>query len=159
MKALQLMTNRMADARPKKYLHKEVAEDLDRGHQRRHCRIVAGGLEQLQQGIERILVEGRDHRLGDVGKEMIDAEARAGKRIHPIVLKQAANDKPQQKVGQIARPHRMRVEPECHAAGIPVDDHADQREERDAAQLRKSKLRQRPTVLRREVGQIVGELI
>jgi len=90
---------------------------------------------------------------------MVDAKAHSRKRIHPIVLKQAANDKPHQKVGQVARPHRVRVEPECHAAGIPVDDHADQREEGDAAQLRKSKLRQRPTVLRRKVGQIVGELI
>ncbi len=43
--------------------------------------------------------------------------------------------------------------------GIPVDDHADEREERDAAQLRESKLSERAAVLRRQIGQIVGELI
>jgi NTP pyrophosphatase (non-canonical NTP hydrolase) len=51
------------------------------------------------------------------------------------------------------------VETQRHPRRIPVDDHADEREERDAAQFRQSKLRQRPTILRREVGQIVGELV
>ncbi len=60
---------------------------------------------------------------------MIDAEARAWERIDPIVHEQAADDEPQQKVGQIAGAHGMRVKPERHAAGVPVDDHADQREE------------------------------
>ena len=144
---------------PKQDLHKEVAEDLNRSRQRWHRRVVAGGLEQLKQIVERILIEGRDHRLGDVRKEMVDAEARAGKRIHPVVLKQAADDEPQQKVDQIARTNGLRMEAERHAGGVPVDDHADEREESDAAQLRQSKLRQRAAVLRRQIGQIVGELI
>ncbi len=33
-----------------KYLHEEVAEDLNRRGEGRHCRIVTGGLEELQQG-------------------------------------------------------------------------------------------------------------
>ena len=149
--------NRGCDAQ--QALHNEVAEDLNRSHQRRHGRVVAGGLEKLKQVVQRVLIEGRNHRLRDIGKEMIDAEARARKRIDPIVFEQAADDEPEQEVDQIARVNGCGMKPERHAGGVPVHDHADEREERDAAQFRESKLRERAAVLRRQIGQIVGELI
>ena len=90
---------------------------------------------------------------------MIDTEARAGEWIHPIVFKQAADDEPQEKIDQIARVDRLGVKAKGHAGGIPVDDKADKGKERDAGQLRQSKLSERPAVLRGQVGEIVGELI
>ena len=68
------------------------------GRERRHRRVVAGGLEQLEQIVQRVLIEGRDHRLGDVGEEVIDAEARAGERIDPIAFQQTADDEPEQEL-------------------------------------------------------------
>ena len=85
-------------------LHDDVAKDLERCGERRHRRAVAGRLEKLQQVVERTLIEGRDHRLRDVGKEVIDAEARAGERVHPIVFKQAADDEPHTE-NWLGRPH------------------------------------------------------
>ena len=38
------------------------------------------------------MVKGCDHRLGDVRKEVVDPEARAGKRIDPVVLQETADD-------------------------------------------------------------------
>ena len=38
------------------------------------------------------LIKGRNHCLGDVGKEVIDAEACAGEWIHPVVQQQTAHD-------------------------------------------------------------------
>ena len=55
--------------------------------------------------------------------------------------------------------NRVMMQTEGHAGGLPVDDHADEREERDAAQFRDSKLCESPAILSGEVGQIVGELI
>jgi hypothetical protein len=46
-----------------------------------------------------------------------------------------------------------------HGGRVPVDDHADEREQRDAAQFGKSELGQRAAVLGREIGQVVGELV
>jgi hypothetical protein len=46
-----------------------------------------------------------------------------------------------------------------HAGGIPVDDQTDERKERDAGKLRESKLRQCATVLRGQVGEVIGELV
>ena len=80
----------------------------------RHCRIVAGSLEQLKQRIERALIEGRDHRLGDVGKEVVDAEARAGERIDPVGLQETADDELKQKLGQVARLNRVMMQTERH---------------------------------------------
>src|SRR6185437_14418286 len=90
---------------------------------------------------------------------MIDTEARAGEWIYPIVLKQTADNKPQEEIDQIARVDRLGVKAKGHAGGIPVDDQTDKSKERDAGQLGKSKLRERTTVLRSEVGQVVGELV
>ena len=39
------MRNRIAEAKSKKYLYKEIAEDLDGCRNARHGGIVAGGLE------------------------------------------------------------------------------------------------------------------
>ena len=50
---------------------------------------------------------------------MIDAEARAWERIHPIVFEQAANDEPKQEVGKVARPHRMGMKAQRHPGCIP----------------------------------------
>ena len=90
---------------------------------------------------------------------MVDAEARAGERIHPIVSEQAADDEPEQEVRQIAGTNGMRMEAQRHPRCVPVDDHADEREESDAAQFGQPKLRERAAVLRGEIGQIVGELV
>ncbi len=46
---------------------------------------------------------------------MIDAEARAGKRVDPIILKQAADDEPEQEIRQIAGVNGMGMEAERHA--------------------------------------------
>jgi hypothetical protein len=113
----------------------------------------------LQERIERTLVEGRNHRLGDVRKEVVDSEAGAGKWVHPIVFEQATDDELQQELREIARSNLMIVEPESHTGGIPVDDHADGSEEGNAAQFGHPKLSESPTILCREIGQIVGELI
>ena len=85
-------------------LHNEVAKDLNWSGERWHSASIASSLEKLEELVERVLIEGRHHRLGDVGKEVVDAEARAGKRIHPIIQQQAADDEPQQKVAS-DRPH------------------------------------------------------
>ena len=66
---------------------------------------------------------------------MIDAEARAGKRIHPIAFEQAADDEPKMEVYEIAGVYWRRMEAQGHGGSVPVDDDADEREERDAAQL------------------------
>ncbi len=55
--------------------------------------------------------------------------------------------------------HMVVMQPEGHAGGAPIHRHADQSEESDTAQFRKSELRQHPAVLRGEVRQVVGELI
>jgi hypothetical protein len=90
---------------------------------------------------------------------VIDAETCARERVDPIVFEQAADDQPEQEIRQIAGSHRMRVEAQRHSRRIPVDDHADEREERDATEFRQTKLGKRPAVLRGEIGQIVRELV
>ena len=65
--AIDEKQNRRCDAQQS--LHKEVAEDLDRSRERRHRGIVASGLEQLEQIVQRTLIEGRNHRLGDVAEK------------------------------------------------------------------------------------------
>jgi hypothetical protein len=70
------------------------------------------------------LIEGRDHCLGDIRKEVIDAEARTGEWVHPIVFEQAANDEFQQKIGKVAHMDVILMEPEAHTGGAPVDRHA-----------------------------------
>ena len=86
MNALQLMRKRIAEASPKQYLHKEITEDLNRSRKRGHLSLIAGILEQLQERVQRTLIEGRNHRLGNVRKEVIDAEARTGEWIYPVGL-------------------------------------------------------------------------
>ena len=90
---------------------------------------------------------------------MVEAEARTGERIHPVIDEQAADDEPQQKVGQIAGANRVRMEAQRHARRVPIDDHADEREQSNAAQLGQPELRERAAVLRRQIGQIIGELV
>ena len=100
-----------------------------------------------------MLIERCDHRLCDVRKEVIDAEARAWERVHPIVQQQAAHDELEQEVGEVTRMHGMVMQPERHRAGISVDDHVHKGKEGDAAQLCPTELGQRAAILRREVGQ------
>jgi len=57
-------------------------------------------------------------------------------------MRQAADDQPQEKVRQIACTDRCAWKRTWSSPTIPVDDHADKREERNAAQLGQSKLRQ-----------------
>src|SRR6202012_2989198 len=119
-------------------------------------RTIASGLQELKQVVERALIEGRDHRLSNVGEEVIDAEACTWKRIHPIVFEQTANDEFQEKVGEVAHMYMILVQPECHPGRAPVDRHAHQSEESDTAQLSETELRQHPAILRGKVRQIVG---
>jgi NTP pyrophosphatase (non-canonical NTP hydrolase) len=42
---------------------------------------------------------------------------------------------------------------------VPIHDHADEHEERDAAQLGETKLSQRAAILGSEIGEVVGELV
>jgi len=116
---------------------------------RRHGGTVASSLEELEKIVERVLIEGGNHRLCDIRKEVIDAEARAGKWIHPIAFEQAADDEPYKKVHQIARVNGLGMKAKRHALRVPVHDHADEHKKGDAGQLRQSKLRERTTVLRR----------
>ena len=51
------------------------------------------------------------------------------------------------------------MQPERHGRSLPINDHAYKHEESDTAEFRHAELRKRPTILRREVGQIVGELV
>src|SRR5271155_601384 len=53
----------------------------------------------------------------------------------------------------------MMVQPERHGRGLPIHNHADQSKERDRTQFRHSKLSERAAVLRRQIGQIVRELV
>jgi hypothetical protein len=76
-----------------------------------------------------MLIERRYHRLRNIREEVIDAEAGTGERVHPVVLQQAADNESQQEVGEIAGPNRMGVETQRHPRRVPVDDHADEREE------------------------------
>ena len=127
------MTNRIADAKSKHDLNDDVAKDLERRGERRHRRTVASRFEELQQIVERTLIEGGDHCLGDIRKEVIDAEARTGEWVHPIVFEQAANDELHKKIGKVAHMDMILMEPEGHAGGAPVDGHAHQSEESDTA--------------------------
>ena len=43
------------------------------------------------------MIEGRNHRLGDVRKEVVDAEASTGERIDPVGLQETADDELKQK--------------------------------------------------------------
>ena len=78
---------------------RKVAEDLDRCSERRHLRLIAGRLKQLQEVVERALIEGSNHCLRDVRKQMVHPETRARKRIYPVAFEQAADDELQQELG------------------------------------------------------------
>src|SRR5665213_1671453 len=107
---------------PKKNLHKEIAEDLNRCREGWHLCLVAGSLEQLKKRVQRTLIEGRNHRLGDVRKEVVDAEARTRERIDPVGLQEAADDELKQELGQVARLNRVMMQTERHRRGLPVHD-------------------------------------
>ena len=113
----------------------------------------------MQELVKRVLIEGCNHRLGDVGKEVIDPETRTGKRIDPVVDEQAADDELHQEIHHLAGADGMRMKSQCHRAGVPIHNHADELEERNGAQLRHSQLSQSTAILGGEIRQVIGELV
>ena len=90
---------------------------------------------------------------------MIDAEARAREGVHPVIQQQRADDEAHEEVHKIAGTDGFVMQPEGHGARVPVHHHADQNEQRDAAQLDKPELREGATILGGQIGEVVRELI
>jgi hypothetical protein len=60
-------------------LDNHVTKNLNGGGEGRHRRPIASRLKELEQLIQRVLIERRYHRLRDVAEEVVDSETRTRK--------------------------------------------------------------------------------